>query len=402
MTSIQVLINNFPEGGTIKVNGILPTILPTGTPTPGPGTPTPFPTTPTPTPTPTSFDYIITQDMGSNLNSIFSSMLKSGKKTLLKNGNYTLSGITFPQGAWLEGESHNAIINAGGSSTYLITLGSNDTIKKIAFRSTTGQKFFLASGTTNSFTIDENYFYGTTNAVTVKDATGSGTIINNTGLNARLGTLSGTRNNIVKNNVFKNHSGDEFFDFNGNAHFNTLEGNTFTNDAGFTLTDEAIDMIGNNTNNILRNNYVKGNFQRALRPSYEASDNLIENNYFEYIPGVTPNGGGIVLWNSGAIPSKIPKRNRVIGNTIKGMTNGINLSGAQDNIVTGNKISNCIKGINIQKDTYKGASAESSGNTVQNNDIYDVDYGIYWVASPNNIVSGNNITNYRKGSITKV
>jgi len=395
MTSIQVSINNFPEGGTIRINGAAPTILPTSTP--APGTPTP-----TPTPTPSNYDYIITPSMGSNLNSLFSTMLKSGKKTLVKNGQYNLSKITFPSDIVLDAESHNTIINSQETTDYLINFKSNSIIRNFKFNHNK-TLCMIGQGAVSNFRIENNHFVGAQMSITVKNTntgmptSGYGYILNNTGYNSRLGSVQGSRNNLFSGNKFTDFTGPEYFDFNGNAHYNTFENNEFVNGPGYYVTDEAIDMIGNNTNNILRNNKVVGCFQRALRPSYEANDNIIEDNYFEYIPGVTANGGGIVTWNSGAIPNKIPKRNKIRNNTIISMTSGIQLKGAQDNIVTGNNISKCLRGISCELDTYKGANAISSGNVITGNNIKDVEYGLYVVDSPNNTFSPNNITNWSKG-----
>ncbi|MCX9082701.1 MAG: right-handed parallel beta-helix repeat-containing protein, partial [Candidatus Methanoperedens sp.] len=197
------------------------------------------------------------------------------------------------------------------------------------------------------------------------------------------------------NNTFVDYTGDEFFDFNGNAHYNTLENNIFTNVDGYSITDEAIDMIGSNTYNVIKNNYIKANFQRGIRPSRKSDNNIIESNYIEYKKGNIPNEGGIVLWNSGSIPSEIPSYNIISKNTIIGTTEGIALSGAQYNTVTDNKISNCIKGISITKDTHNGANAESKNNIISNNMMSDIDYGIYISSSQNNVITNNIINNYK-------
>lgn len=338
-------------------------------------------------------NYIV--EPGDDLTSRLSS-LKSGDNVYIRNGNYDLNPIKPQSGVHIEGESKNVRIKITSDASHIIYLNSNSTIKGCTFEKVgTKTNIIYVLGNKINWSVLNNHFINCTDAVSVMTnkidypQSSHGVVKGNTGLDAKLGSITGGMDIEFVDNAFYNHSGDEFFDFNGNAHYNTLENNTFINDTGFTLLDEAIDMIGNNTHNIVRGNRIIGNFQRGIRPSYEASYNLIENNYIEYLPGNTVNAGGIVLWNSGAIPAKIPKNNIVRNNTIVGMSAGIVLKGAQDNTVTDNVISKSSVGIEIAIDTYKGANVISKGNTVSGNHFVGVSKCIDRRDCPDNIITDN-------------
>ncbi|MCX9082700.1 MAG: right-handed parallel beta-helix repeat-containing protein [Candidatus Methanoperedens sp.] len=371
---------------------------------------------PTPTVMPSLFSYILSTDGNKvyakngitekidyrgTFKQLLLSTLKPGNHIFIKNGVYKLDTIELPSNVIMECESNNVIIRTS-TDNHLIYLESNSKIKGCTFEKI-GIKsniIYIYKNVRNWYVTD-NHFINTNDAVLIVNPAsgfpinGYGWVLNNTGTQSKLGSIKTGRNITFSNNTFVDYTGDEFFDFNGNAHYNTLENNRFTNVDGYSITDEAIDMLGNNTYNIVKNNYIKANFQRGIRPSRKANHNIIESNYIEYKKGKILNEGGIVLWNSGAVPSEIPSYNMISKNRIIGTTEGITLSGAQYNTITGNKISNSIKGISITKDTYNGANAVSKNNIISNNTIRDIDYGIYISSSPNNVITNNIIKNYK-------
>ncbi len=339
-------------------------------------------------------------DYYGTFNQLLLSKLKPGNHIYIKDGVYKLDTIELPSDVIIECESNNAIIKTS-TNDHLIYLRSNSTIKGCTFEHTNKNTntIYVYKDIRNWYITNNNFINShavlVVNPTTKFPTNGYGWVLNNTGKHSKLGSIETGRNITFLHNKFVDYTGDEFFDFNGNAHYNTFENNTFINADGYHITDEAIDMIGDNTYNVVKNNYIKANFQRGIRPSRKSNHNIIESNYIEYKKGKILNQGGIVLGNSGAVPSEIPSYNTIFKNTIIGTTEGIALSGAQYNTVTDNKISNSIKGISITKDTYKGANAVSKNNKISNNTISHIDYGIYISSSPNNVITNNVIKNYK-------
>jgi len=403
MTSIQVLINNFPEGASIKVNdGIIPTATPTPVPEPTPA-PTPGPT---PTPVPSNFDYIIEPSTPA-LNSILSSKLTPGKKVLLKNGNYTLNEMIFPPNVSLIGESHNAIITANSAAPYLIHLQSNSLIQNIRFNNPGKTKTIFVSGKQTGWKVDSCYFQNSTIAVIAEDldkaapSAGHGWITNNIGIGSKLFTLQGQTNVTITGNDFRNRNGSEFADFNYNIRNCLMENNKLINSSGFHMSEEVIDMVGGNgtltTGNIVRNNTIIGNFRTGIRPSLSTSNNTIEGNTIEWLPGPTTHIGNIYLYGKGSTGFSRPNGNKIRNNTLKGGRVGIEMSGAETNTITGNNISGCEIGIDVLDKTIYGDAIPCTGNNITDNTISNIGYGIYMINSPDNTFSPNNITNWSKG-----
>ncbi len=192
--------------------------------------------------------------------------------------------------------------------------------------------------------------------------------------------------------------GDEFFDFNYNVHYVLFENNTFINADGYSIIEEAVDMVGGegytNSYNIVRNNKIIANFQSGIRPAKSAIYNTIENNYIEFKKGKVINIAGIYLYGDGT-DSSTPKGNQIIKNTIVGGNSGIELSGADDNSVTENMVSGSDRGISLVKDSFYGADAAPKNNKISQNVIYNINYGIYTSSSSNNVITNNVINNYK-------
>jgi len=396
MPSLQVLINNFPDGADIKVNG---GIVPTATPSPTPG--------PTTTPIPNDFNHVITPSLGSNLNSILPSMLNEGDKILLKNGNYDLNEITFPPNIVFTGESHSAIIAANSAAPYLIHEQSNSIINNIRFNNPGKTKTIFVSGKQTNWKVDHCYFQNATIAVIAEDldkaapTAGHGWITNNIGIGSKLFTLQGQTNITVTGNDFRNRNGSEFADFNYNVRNCLMENNTFINPSGYSLSEEVIDMVGGNgtitDGNIIRNNTIIGNFRTGIRPSLSATNNIIEGNTIEWQAGPNAHIGSIYLYGKGTTGFSRPNGNKIRNNTLKGGRVGIEMSGAERNTITGNNISGCEIGIDVVDDTIYGDVIPCSGNNITGNNISNIGYGIYVKNSPSNTFSPNNITNWSKG-----
>ncbi len=130
MPTLQVLINNFPEGGYIKVNGVnvFPTPLPTPVPTP---LPTPIPTpspspTPNPTPTPTPSGSAILAGWRSSAYGFQTGGKASYWINVAKAISNKIPGST-PAGIWLVGETDGS--PATGTLLYMPSSGSYPNIK---------------------------------------------------------------------------------------------------------------------------------------------------------------------------------------------------------------------------------------------------------------------------------
>jgi len=397
MPSLQVNINNFPDGGIIKVNGT--EVFPK---TPAPGTPTP---TPTPTPIPNDFNHVISPSLGRNLNSILASMLNEGDKILLKNGNYNLSEIIFPPGIIFTGESHNAIINASSTAPYLIHEQSNSIISNIRFNNPGKTKTILISGKQQNWKVDSCFFQNSTIAVIAEDldratpTAGHGWITNNIGFGSKLTTLQGQTNITVTGNDFRDKiGGSEIIDFNYNVRNCLVENNNFT---GLVLSEEVIDMVGGNstltTGNTVRRNKISGNFRTGIRPSKSATNNVIEENEITWEAGPNAHIGNIYMYGSGSTGFSRPNGNKILNNILRGGRVGIEMSGAERNTITGNNISGCEIGIDVLDQTIYGDAIPCSGNNITGNTISNIGYGIYMKNSPSNTFSPNNITNWSKG-----
>jgi len=338
-------------------------------------------------------------------NQVLASTSKPGNSIFVKNGNYDLTTFKPPENVLIEAESKNAIIKAA-NVPYLIYLKSNSQINNFTFTHTGKTKTIYVSGQQTKWKVKNNHFIDSDIAVIVENSTSSnlptsgyGEIINNTGLHSKLSTLQGTVHNLLSGNKFYDKNGSEIVDFNYNTHYNTLENNEFINGSNYSIDQEVIDMVGgnsfNNANNIIRNNKIIGNFQTAIRPAKSAIDNTITNNYIEFKSGKVQNIAAIYLYGDGGFST--PKGNKINNNTIVGGKVGIELSGSDNNEVIGNNISNTSKGISLVKtssSTY-GSSISPKNNTVSDNIIDNIDYGIYTKSSPDNNINNNHITNYR-------
>jgi parallel beta-helix repeat protein len=340
------------------------------------------------------------------LNQVLSSTAKSGNSILIKNGNYNLTTFKPPANIKIKGESENTVINAS-DVPYLIYLKSNSSISNLTFEHTGRTKTIYVSGQQTNWKVDNNYFIDSDIAVIVENLTSSnkptsgyGQITNNKGLHSKLSTLQGTVHNLLSGNKFYDKTGSEIIDFNYNTHYNVVENNEFINKQGYSLDQEVIDMVGGNSftnsNNIVRNNKIVGNFQTAIRPAKSAVNNTITDNYIEFKSGNTQNIAAIYLYGDGGFST--PKGNKINNNTIIGGKVGIELSGSETNEIKNNNISNTIKGISLVKKSSSGygSSISPKNNTISKNIIHNIDYGIYTKSSPNNTITKDNIiTNYR-------
>ena len=394
----------------------------TAGPLPIPATPSPTPTiipTPVPPSLPSSCSYLISTDgnkvyakkvstgnieFSGTLNEVLSFTAKSGNHVCIKNGDYSLSIITLQPNVIIDCESNNVIIKSTITSPYsfLIYIKSDSTIKNCTFDHK--GKVIYAKDNVKNWRVENNHFINTNAAVAVINlakgfpTNGYGQIINNTGLYSSLGYIQGGRNITISNNKFLNYNGQEFFDFNYNVHYVLFENNEFINADGYSISQEAIDMIGGNSftnsNNIVRNNKIIANFQSGIRPAKSAINNTIENNYIEFRKGKIINIAGIYLYGGGTAFST-PKNNKILRNTIIGGKSGIELSGSDNNLVTGNIISGSDRGISLVKDSFYGADVAPKNNKISQNVIDNINYGIYISPSTNNVISNNNITNYK-------
>ncbi len=339
------------------------------------------------------------------LNEVLNSTVKSGNSVLIKDGIYNLTTFKPPANINIKGESENTIIKAA-NVPYLIYLKSNSTIDTLTFKHTGKTKTIYVSGQQINWKVDNNYFIDSDIAVIVENLTSSnkptsgyGQITNNRGLHSKLSTLQGTTHNLLSGNKFYDKNGSEIVDFNYNTHYNTVENNEFINNPGYSLDQEVIDMVGgnsfNNDNNIVRNNKIIGNFQTAIRPAKSAVNNTITDNYIEFKSGKVSNIAAIYLYGDGGFST--PKNNKINNNTIVGGKVGIELSGSENNDILNNNISNTLKGISLVKTSSSGygSSISPKNNTVSNNIITNIDYGIYTKSSPTNNISNNIITNYK-------
>ena len=339
------------------------------------------------------------------LNEVLSSVGTLGTRLLIKNGAYSLTPIHLPTNIYIECESNNAILKTASPDEFIIYLNSNSTIKGCTFDGH-NKPIYVKDNVVN-WRVENNHFINAKIAVDIENLTsdplptsGYGVITNNTGIGSKLVTLMGTRNITISNNVFRNlNDNSEFADFNYNVHFVTFENNSFINDDGYSIDEEAIDMIGGNgftnSENIIRNNTIIGNFQSGIRPAKSAVNNIIENNYIKYTPGRVINEAGIYLYGDLATYST-PKYNTIRNNRIIGGKYGIVLSGADNNNIYGNTLSGMQYGIGLVKDTIYGANDAPKHNYVWNNNIFDVDYGIFISNSPNNALKSNTIISWIK------
>jgi hypothetical protein len=228
--------------------------------------PAPIPTvipTPLPTPLTSSCSYILSTDgekvyakkvsngnieFSGTLNEVLSFTAKSGNHVCINNGDYSLSTITLEPNVIVECESNNAVIKAA-DVFYLVYLQSDSTIKGCTFDHKGKTKTIYVKDDVKNWHVEKNYFINSDIAVLVENlktgfpSSGYGYITDNKGLYSKLGTLQGTRNITVTGNSFSDREGPEFFDFNYNVHYVLFENNTFINADGYSITEEAIDML---------------------------------------------------------------------------------------------------------------------------------------------------------------
>lgn len=319
------------------------------------------------------------------LNKVLSDTAKSGNHVCIQDGTYTLNSITLPEKVFIEclpgASGAKPIVNASlpTAGSRLITLKSDSSIKgcEFKFASLRGNGIYV-EGAVKNWSVENNHFINVDGSIRIVNdnasdppTSGWGSVLNNTGLHSRLGGIQGGRYITFKDNKFYDYTGDEFFDFNGkNPAYdttnspnleNTIENNILENvSSGYYLNDEAIDMIGYNNNNIVRNNRIVGNFQRGISPRYEASGNCIEGNYIQFKPGgVNVSANGIPLEGHSSNASRFPANNKINNNRIVGVAKGVYLNRAKNNTVTNNTINATSCGISI--------TSSSSGNTISGN-----------------------------------
>lgn len=341
-----------------------------------------------------------------SFNQVLASTVKSNNKVIIKDGIYDLNPINLPPNVRIDGQSKNVIIKSTITDPqYLIDLKSNSYMSNMTFDNASKSfTFNLIGDNIINWQIDNCHFIKCEALKVVNlnkgfPTNGYGKFVNNTGLYSKLGYIQGVRDITIQNNDFRNYNGSEFFDFNYNVHNCLFDNNKFINAPGFSISQEMIDMIGGNSlytnNNTITNNTLISNFQSGIRPAKTATNNIIENNYIEWLPGPVSHAGSIYMYGSGSTDFAWPKGNKIRNNTIKGGRVGIEMSGAKDNTITGNKISGCKIGINVVNKTIYGDTLPCIGNVITDNIIDNIDYGIYIKASPNNTIKNNPITNYR-------
>jgi len=285
--------------------------------------------------------------------------------------------IVIPKSVTLDGMP-GAIIRTNAPE--LLQVQSSDIIRGITFEHIAkGRTINIKGNVMQKWRIENCHFINADIAIIAETITpampvsGLGYIINNTGIGSKLCTLQGQVGVTIAGNVFKNRNGSEFADFNYNVHRCLMESNTFINAPGYSLNEEVIDMVGGdgtaNSGNIVRNNRIIGNFKTGIRPSLSAHDNIIEENYIEWLPGKIDHEASIYLYGKGNGFS-VPKRNKILNNIIIGGKNGIELSDAQDNIIEGNTIKGASRGVALVKNSLYGDDIAPRNNTVTGNTIY--------------------------------
>jgi len=176
--------------------------------------------------------------------------------------------IVIPKSVTLQGMP-GAIIRTNAPE--LLQVQSSDIIRGITFEHIAkGRTINIKGNVMQKWRIENCHFINSDIAIIAETITpampvsGLGYIMNNTGIGSKLCTLQGQVGVTIAGNVFKNRNGSEFADFNYNVHRCLMESNTFINAPGYSLNEEVIDMVGGdgtaNSGNIIRKNYIKGNF----------------------------------------------------------------------------------------------------------------------------------------------
>jgi parallel beta-helix repeat protein len=304
--------------------------------------------------------------------------LRPGEYRKIPAGVHEINqSVTIPKSVTLEGMP-GAVIRTNAPE--LLQVQSSDIIRGITFEHTAkGRTINIKGNVMQKWRIENCKFINADIAIIAETITsgmpvsGLGYITNNIGIGSKLCTLQGQVGVTIANNDFRNRNGSEFCDFNYNVHNCSMENNIFINAPGYSLSEEVIDMVGGNgaltEKNIIRNNRIVGNFQTGIRPSLSACDNVIEGNYIEWLPGKTAHEASIYLYGKGT-DFKVPKRNKIMSNTIINGKSGIELSDAQDTIITGNTIRGASRGIALVKNSLYGDDIAPMNNTVTGNTIY--------------------------------
>ena len=301
----------------------------------------------------------------------------SGDTVYINAGTYNLTEVHPASNVTIQGATVSGVI-INVSDAYVIYLISGSIVKTCTFNCSGKVKVIYISGTQTNWRVEGCYFINADIAVIAENLTTSmpaacnGYIVNNTGTGSKLSTLQGQNGVTVTGNNFHDRNGSEFLDLNYNVHYCLIENNEFVNAAGFSISEEMIDMVGGNSttqnNNIVRNNKIIGNFQSGIRPAKSANDNIISGNYIEWRDGSVTQEAAIYLYGD-TTDFNIPKRNQIINNTIVNGKCGIELSNANDNIITGNTISNCTRGIALIRNSIYGADILPVNNTVSGNTL---------------------------------
>jgi len=300
--------------------------------------------------------------------------LKAGDYLKIPSGVTTINEkVTLPINVFLEG-STDSILRTSAPEFLEVQTGSR--IKGISFEHITRGRTINIKGPQTNWKIENCKVKGASIFVIAEDLTrnypiaGYGQIINCIGDDSKLSTLEGQRNvNMYKNHFF-NCNVQEFVDFNYNVHYCTLDRNEFINDVGFSIDQEAIDLIGGNgmeqNYNTIQNNTIIGNFQTGIRPAKTASYNIIRNNYIKWIDGRIAHTANIYMYGTAGAK---PHGNQITGNTLIGGRSGIEISCADNNNIYGNTISNSLKSISLLKNTQYGDDIAPKNNIVSRNII---------------------------------
>lgn len=317
--------------------------------------------------------------------------LRPGDYRKIPAGVYDInpsSPIIIPKSVTLDGTG----VTIRTHAPELLQVQSSDIIRGITFEHTAkGRTINIKGNIMQKWRIENCHFINATIAIAainqIKEYpnSGYGHIINCTGVGSKLATLQGQHDISIVGNEFHDKNGSEMIDLNYNNQHCLIENNKFINATGFSLGEEVIDIIGGNglpqNDNIVRNNRIIGNFQTGIRPAKTACNNIIENNYIEWIPGRVPHNASIYLYGSGAVPTG----NKILNNTIVGGRCGIELSHADKNIVTGNTIRGVSRGIALVRNSLYGDDVAPNHNTVTGNRIY--------ISNPANAIINEGIGN---------
>lgn len=362
---------------------------------------------------------------GSDSNSVFDDLMSyleiiGGGSVLIKNGEYNVT-INIPDNVQITGEGINTILYApAGTYSHMIYIHSNSTLQNLQlngkYNSVQAIYVFASADTTiSNFKIRNLYIKGLGSAISVNGADTSNLSIIENGLiegntvidcvqfggveSNTVSNYNGTKNIIFKNNYVYNMTGAEFFDYNHATNVYLID-NIFINPNSSHLSDEAIDMNGDNPGSIVRGNTIIGCFHQGIRLPKENA--IIEGNYVEFIPCEEEVGGSplIAVWNGGILLNHTPSYHTITNNILVGGSEGILVGGGSHNAISNNIIKNCSVGIRVYEDTYKGADKKSSYNSIIGNNIYNIEEeGILISDSLYNTISSNVVTDSGYGII---